>query len=50
MLFCGIDTSNYTTSAALCDEGGNINIKYTLDVDMNVSSMNEISISVKETV
>jgi N6-L-threonylcarbamoyladenine synthase len=24
MLFCGIDTSNYTTSAALCDGEGNI--------------------------
>ena len=34
MLFCGIDTSNYTTSAALCDEGGNIvaNIKIPLPV------------------
>ena len=34
MLFCGIDTSNYTTSAALCDEGGKIlaNIKYPLPV------------------
>ncbi len=34
MLFCGIDTSNYTTSAALCDEGGNIvaNIKKPLPV------------------
>lgn len=34
MLFCGIDTSNYTTSAALCDEHKNIiaNIKYPLPV------------------
>ena len=34
MLFCGIDTSNYTTSAALCDEQGNIvaNIKIPLPV------------------
>ena len=34
MLFCGIDTSNYTTSAALCDENGNIvaNIKIPLPV------------------
>ena len=34
MLFCGIDTSNYTTSAALCDQGGNIvaNIKIPLPV------------------
>lgn len=34
MLFCGIDTSNYTTSAALCDEEGNIiaNIKIPLPV------------------
>lgn len=34
MLFCGIDTSNYTTSAALCDESGNIvtNIKIPLPV------------------
>jgi N6-L-threonylcarbamoyladenine synthase len=34
MLFCGIDTSNYTTSAALCDEGGKIiaNIKIPLPV------------------
>ena len=24
MLFCGIDTSNYTTSAALCDADGNV--------------------------
>lgn len=34
MLFCGIDTSNYTTSAALCDEDGNIvaNIKIPLPV------------------
>lgn len=34
MLFCGIDTSNYTTSAALCDEGGRIiaNIKIPLPV------------------
>lgn len=34
MLFCGIDTSNYTTSAALCDENGMIiaNIKIPLPV------------------
>ncbi|MCQ2353559.1 MAG: peptidase M22 [Clostridia bacterium] len=34
MLFCGIDTSNYTTSAALCDGEGNIiaNIKKPLPV------------------
>ena len=34
MLFCGIDTSNYTTSAALCDENGKIvaNIKIPLPV------------------
>ncbi len=34
MLFCGIDTSNYTTSAALCDGDGNIvaNIKIPLPV------------------
>ena len=34
MLFCGIDTSNYTTSVALCDEEGRIlaNIKYPLPV------------------
>lgn len=34
MLFCGIDTSNYTTSAALCDEEGRIiaNIKIPLPV------------------
>ena len=34
MLFCGIDTSNYTTSAALCDENGNIiaNLKIPLPV------------------
>lgn len=34
MLFCGIDTSNYTTSAALCDEQGRIlaNIKHPLPV------------------
>ncbi len=34
MLFCGIDTSNYTTSAALCDESGRIiaNIKIPLPV------------------
>lgn len=34
MLFCGIDTSNYTTSAALCDEYGKIvcNIKIPLPV------------------
>ena len=34
MLFCGIDTSNYTTSVALCDEHGRIlaNIKYPLPV------------------
>lgn len=34
MLFCGIDTSNYTTSAALCDEEGKIiaNIKIPLPV------------------
>ena len=34
MLFCGIDTSNYTTSAALCDEDGKIiaNIKIPLPV------------------
>lgn len=34
MLFCGIDTSNYTTSAALCDGEGNIraNIKAPLPV------------------
>lgn len=34
MLFCGIDTSNYTTSAALCDESGKIlaNIKIPLPV------------------
>ena len=34
MLFCGIDTSNYTTSASLCDECGNIvaNIKIPLPV------------------
>lgn len=34
MLFCGIDTSNYTTSAALCDEDGRIiaNIKIPLPV------------------
>lgn len=34
MLFCGIDTSNYTTSAALCDEEGSIiaNIKIPLPV------------------
>lgn len=34
MLFCGIDTSNYTTSVALCDGEGKIlaNIKYPLPV------------------
>ncbi len=34
MLFCGIDTSNYTTSAALCDENGRVvaNVKYPLPV------------------
>ncbi len=34
MLFCGIDTSNYTTSAALCDGEGRIiaNIKVPLPV------------------
>ncbi len=34
MLFCGIDTSNYTTSAALCDSEGKIvaNIKIPLQV------------------
>ena len=34
MLFCGIDTSNYTTSAALCDEKSNViaNIKIPLPV------------------
>ncbi len=34
MLFCGIDTSNYTTSVALCDEGDRIiaNIKIPLPV------------------
>lgn len=34
MLFCGIDTSNYTTSAALCDECGRVvaNIKIPLPV------------------
>lgn len=34
MLFCGIDTSNYTTSGALCDENGRIiaNIKLPLPV------------------
>ena len=34
MLFCGIDTSNYTTSVALCDSEGRIlaNIKYPLPV------------------
>ncbi len=34
MLFCGIDTSNYTTSAALCDDNGKIvaNIKIPLPV------------------
>lgn len=34
MLFCGIDTSNYTTSAALCDGEGRIvaNIKIPLPV------------------
>ena len=34
MLFCGIDTSNYTTSAALCDEKGRViaNIKIPLPV------------------
>ncbi len=34
MLFCGIDTSNYTTSAALCNEHGEIisNIKIPLPV------------------
>jgi len=34
MLFCGIDTSNYTTSAALCDPQGNVvaNIKVPLPV------------------
>lgn len=34
MLFCGIDTSNYTTSAALCDESGRVlaNIKEPLPV------------------
>ena len=34
MLFCGIDTSNYTTSAALCNESGKIlaNIKIPLPV------------------
>ena len=34
MLFCGIDTSNYTTSAALCDESGKIiaNLKIPLPV------------------
>ena len=34
MLFCGIDTSNYTTSAALCDENGSIvaNLKIPLPV------------------
>lgn len=34
MLFCGIDTSNYTTSAALCNEAGDIlaNIKIPLPV------------------
>ncbi len=32
--FVGIDTSNYTTSAAICDKSGNIvaNIKFPLDV------------------
>lgn len=34
MLFCGIDTSNYTTSAALCNEAGQVvaNIKEPLPV------------------
>lgn len=34
MLFCGIDTSNYTTSVALCDHQGNVvaNIKIPLPV------------------
>ena len=34
MLFCGIDTSNYTTSVALCDENGSViaNIKIPLPV------------------
>lgn len=34
MLFCGIDTSNYTTSAALCDVNGNViaNLKRPLPV------------------
>ncbi len=34
MLFCGIDTSNYTTSAALCDINGNViaNLKRPLPV------------------
>ena len=35
MIFCGIDTSNYTTSAAICDESGRIiaNLKRPLKVD-----------------
>lgn len=36
MLFCGIDTSNYTTSAALCNEAGAVlaNIKIPLPVKL----------------
>lgn len=30
MLFLGIDTSNYTTSAALCDEYGKIHLNYKI--------------------
>ena len=45
-LMIGIFTSRLDSD--LTDEGGNLNVSYTLDVNSALSSTNELSITVKE--
>ena len=41
----GVFTSDLTSS--LGERGGRVDIKYTLDIDSNLSSSNEITVEVK---
>ena len=43
-LMVGVFTSDLTSS--LGDQGGRLDIKYTLDIDSNLSSSNEIKVEV----
>ena len=45
MLTVGVFTSQLDSS--LGEQGGRVDIKYTLDIDSNLSSSNEITVEVK---